>query len=820
MEYALLQKEARRYRGALLVEAVISERKLRALRTLFGALTAIAFSLFIGLFFAAFLPLASASAPSFSAFAQTYYPLAEGAFFLLLPCFLLLSFLYAFFSSSYFLDNESLLAESSTAPVLIRYEVAHILWRGMREPTLDFFSSRFGGAVALRAGIGSKELVSFLEKRQVPGKRFEIRREEEEPIDLGAFSAALLSYDEALGHFLDSLEISASDFIGAARWVSSIEGSNKASLRWWSRDALGRIPGVGKDWAYGETILLKRYAIEMSTHSAFISIGKGIQSTREVDEVESILSRGRDANVLLVGEGDVSKLAVLARLSSRIKQGVVLPPLAHKRIFIFDGVPFMSAMKEKALFETEFQKLLVEAVHIGNIILVLDHFDAFLEDAKALPSDLLSLLDPFLASSRIQIVAISELQAFRQRLEQQQKIREYFERVLVEEGERGGVISMLQGEAERIERVAGVLFTYPAIQALAESLERYFLEGDLPQRASHFLLELTEEMERKKTRIAGREDVLSFVSKKTGIAAGKPDGDERKKLLKLEEILHERIVGQEEAVGAVSRALRRTRTGLGSLDRPIGSFLFLGPTGVGKTKTAKALAQALFDDEEAMIRLDMSEYAAVEGLSRLIGTFESGKVGVLPALLRERPFGVLLLDEFEKTHKDVQDLFLQVLDEGFFTDASGRRVNARNLIIIATSNAGSDLIWKTIQEGRDLDKDAVVTDLVGRGIFRPELLSRFDDVVLFRPLREEELRAIAVLELEELAKRLKEKGIEFIVTDSLVDSLIRVGQDPKFGARPMRHAIQEKVEETIAKKILQGTVTAGSRIELSGAEIG
>ncbi|HEY4508457.1 MAG TPA: AAA family ATPase, partial [Candidatus Paceibacterota bacterium] len=206
-------------------------------------------------------------------------------------------------------------------------------------------------------------------------------------------------------------------------------------------------------------------------------------------------------------------------------------------------------------------------------------------------------------------------------------------------------------------------------------------------------------------------------------------------------------------------------------------------------------------------------------LNRLIGTFEGGKVGILASLLRERPYGVLLLDEFEKTNKDVHDLFLQVLDEGFFTDVSGKRVNARNLMIIATSNAGSDIIWQSLQEGKALDKDRVITEIINRGIFKPEFLNRFDGVILFHPLGAEHLRVIARLQLQKLAKRLAEKGLELVITDSLLDYLVSVGQDPKFGARPMNRAIQEKVEQKIAEKMLKGELSAGSRVELTANEL-
>jgi len=215
----------------------------------------------------------------------------------------------------------------------------------------------------------------------------------------------------------------------------------------------------------------------------------------------------------------------------------------------------------------------------------------------------------------------------------------------------------------------------------------------------------------------------------------------------------------------------------------------------------------------------MSEYHSDDALNRLIGTFEGGKAGVLASLLRERPYGVLLLDEFDKTNTEVHDLFLQILDEGFFTDVFGKRVNARNLMIIATSNAGSDLIWKMSQEKKPLNKDVIISEIINRAIFKPELLNRFDGVILFHPLHDEHLRLIARLQLKRLGERLKEKGLELIVTDPLVEYLVSAGQDPKFGARPMNRAIQEKVEQVIAEKMLRGEIAAGSLVELSETDL-
>jgi ATP-dependent Clp protease ATP-binding subunit ClpA len=253
----------------------------------------------------------------------------------------------------------------------------------------------------------------------------------------------------------------------------------------------------------------------------------------------------------------------------------------------------------------------------------------------------------------------------------------------------------------------------------------------------------------------------------------------------------------------------------------MGSFLFLGPTGVGKTETTKALADAFFGGEGAIIRLDMSEYKTIDALERLIGNFAIGKPGVLTSMLRDKPYGVLLLDEFEKTSKDVMDLFLQILDEGIFSDMSGRKVNARNLIIIATSNAGSEMIWKIVKEKGEnaINKDEIISYIVNQGIFKPELINRFDGAIIFKPLTRVYLAKIAELMMKKLNKRLVEKGLEVLITPELINALVERGTDPTFGARPMNRAIQDKIETMVADKILRGEAPAGTKIVFGSEDL-
>jgi ATP-dependent Clp protease ATP-binding subunit ClpC len=401
-------------------------------------------------------------------------------------------------------------------------------------------------------------------------------------------------------------------------------------------------------------------------------------------------------------------------------------------------------------------------------------------------------------------------------LEKNQIFMQHFENILIREIDDSNALKVLENELVRFER-EGLFFTYPALLAVVDGAERYFPDGVMPDKAIDLLLEIVPKLLSERKSLVEKGDVLGLIETKTGIPVGEVKAEEREKLLDLENILKARIVGQDEAVKTVSSAVRRARSGITNPDRPLGSFLFLGPTGVGKTETTKVLADVFFGESARILRLDMSEYSGADSVEKLIGSFGSGKEGVLSSLLRERQYGVLLLDEFEKTTPDVMNLFLQILDEGFFSDSSGRKVSARNLIIIATSNAGSDRIWSAMQAGKDLsrEKDAIVDDIVKSGVFKPELLNRFDGVVLFHPLTPAHLKRIAGLMLQKLHDRLAMQGINLAIDENLIDYVVGFGTDPKFGARPMNRAIQDKVEEAVARKILADSIPKGQEIRLN-----
>ena len=821
-----LKKSARNFRPAFLVERYITYRTMLSALRLFGNLSLIFLILFILAGFTGSISSLSLSLGSFFYSLPVFESKFRGLFFVSLSLWLAVFSIRAFYTSYRFKGIRTILKEPGIGESEgLTFTSANSLFSLLKDSFLRrFFSSEVGRIILFRLGIppnqlGTLFLASTSEDSRVSS--FSVPVSESERVFLETVAGAIFDYYGELRDFLASRSITRADFVGSAKWVEEEFSREENTFRWWGRDALGRIPGIGKDWAYGGAYALRRYAREISELAHYPSEEAGTSGVTAIKSLEAILARSREANALLLAEEGTPSLSVLALLAEKIKSGVILPPLEHKLIFVFDGNAFIDSTKEKIAFENGLGRLLSEAIRAGNIILVIPDLPSFFESARSIGSDAISIMEPFMSSPNIQIVGIASPSVFHATLEHNDKFMKSFEIVKLGAESAVEIVGSLFDTVARVENESGMYFTYPALRVVAESAERYFSEGALSDKTADLLAEIPPRMKETGRKIITTEDVLRVVKEKTGVPLGALGDEERKTLLKLEEVLRVRIVGQKEAVSAIANALRRARSGVGNPNRPMGSFLFLGPTGVGKTETTKALASAFFGDENRILRLDMSEYRTDDALERLIGSFERGKAGVFASMVRDKPYGVLLLDEFEKTNKEVLDLFLQILDEGFFTDAGGKKVNTRNLIIIATSNAGSDLIWKLIQEKNTLSehKSEIIDELVSGGIFKPELLNRFDGVILFHPLSESELRKVAELMLAKLNKRLLGKGISIIVNDAILDYLVSVGNDPKFGARAMNRAIQEKIEQIVALRIIRGEALPGSTIELRSEDI-
>ncbi|MFO7263038.1 MAG: ATP-dependent Clp protease ATP-binding subunit ClpC [Bacillaceae bacterium G1] len=605
---------------------------------------------------------------------------------------------------------------------------------------------------------------------------------------------------------------------------------------------------------------------------------------KEIERVIQVLSRRTKNNPVLIGEPGVGKTAIAEGLAQRIVDNDVPEILRNKRVMTLDMGTVVAGTKYRGEFEDRLKKIMDEIRQAGNIILFIDELHTLIGAGGAEGAiDASNILKPALARGELQCIGATTLDEYRKYIEKDAALERRFQPILVEQPTPEEAIKILQGLRDRYEAHHRVKITDEAIVQAVKLSDRYITDRFLPDKAIDLIDEaasrvrlrsytvppnlkeleqqveavrkekeaavqsqefekaaalrdkeqrLREELEETKAKwkeqqgqtdseVTG-DDIAEIVASWTGIPVKKLAEEESERLLNMENILHQRVIGQDEAVKAVARAIRRSRAGLKDPKRPIGSFIFLGPTGVGKTELARALAEALFGDEDAMVRIDMSEYMEKHSTSRLVGAppgyvgYEEG--GQLTEKVRRRPYSVVLLDEIEKAHPEVFNILLQVLEDGRLTDSKGRTVDFRNTVIIMTSNVGAETIRSskklgftvgTQQEYENM-RDRVMAEL--RKTFRPEFLNRIDEVIVFHALEETHIRQIASLMAKELQKRLKEQDMDFELTDAALDYLVKEGFDPIYGARPLRRAIQKNIEDKLSEEILKGTIQKGDKV--------
>jgi len=752
----------------------------------------------------------------FFSFSNLIYwaPKVWGVFFLGLAFYLAARMLEFYFNASYYFDNVALnryqpgdFFTFTVGRVLLNVKDGDIL-RG-------FLLSPVGRQIIRRCGISDQATRDYLAKRP-RGTYYKLPLSPDQVLKLRDLVKWLVTNDQDFSRWLAGFGINEAELIGAVGWVVYEIEYREYRKRWWSESNLSKLPGLAKDWGFGTTYYLDKYSWDLLYGLDYSSeLHEYSTRSEEVFQVENILSKQKEANVFIVADTTSERMDIVWHLVRRIKYGETNAALEHKRPVLFNTAVFMAHFKDKASVESELLKILKESQAAGNIILVFDNFAGLFQGFAGLGSDFISLVYPFLVSNAIQIIGLAGTEDFHHLLESNASLMATFDRIFLRPLPDESIIRSLEQTVWAIEKEHKLFFTYPALLAIVKSANNYFVVSDSGDKAVDLLTEIIPWAEGRSYHVIGEDEVAELVRGKIGVPIGKIQPAERESLLNLEQNLHQRVIGQEEAVNQVSNALRRARAGIRNEARPIGSFLFLGPTGVGKTETSKALAEVMFGNEDKMIRLDMSEYQTTEAVAKLIGSSATGQSGILADLVREHPYGVLLLDEFEKTPPAVHDLFLQIFDEGYFSDKSGKKVNLRNLIIIATSNAAADLIWQMVRSGQAPQEkvDELIDYIVQRAILKPELLNRFDAVVVFHPLRADELNKIASLMLSKLAKRLNSQGIDLLIKDKLAETVARLGSNEVFGARPMQRFIQDKIEQPIANAIISGIVASGNTVD-------
>ena len=638
------------------------------------------------------------------------------------------------------------------------------------------------------------------------------------------------------------------------------------------------------------TPTLDQYARDLTQYAKDGKLDPVLNRDDEIESVIGILSRRMKNNPCLIGEPGVGKTAIVDGLASRIVDGAVPDTLEQKRILTLDLSGMVAGSKYRGEFEERIKRALRETKAAGNILLFIDELHTVIGAGGAEGAiDASNILKPAMARGEIQVIGATTREEYRKHIEKDAALERRFQPVVIEEPSAVQTISMLKGLRSRYEEFHKVEITDAAIEAAVQLSERYLNDRYLPDKAIDLIDEAsakfhlqtvyaqsdrTQEYEKERedlyeqkeqALIAGdlervrellaaekklekkiekeeelkREQrqkkdkilpshIAQVVAKWTHIPVEQMEEAEKERLKKLDAILHERVVGQNDAVKAVARAIRRGRVGLKDPKRPIGSFLFLGPTGVGKTELSKALAEAVFGSEKDMIRVDMSEYMEKQSVSKMIGSppgyvgYEEG--GQLSEKVRRKPYSVLLFDEIEKAHPDVFNMLLQVLEDGHITDAHGKKVDFKNTIIIMTSNAGANRIIspktlgfgqaKTSEEEYQKMKEGVMEEV--KHIFKPEFINRVDEMIVFHALNKENIKDITKIMLKQFAKRVKNQmDMELCIADDVVDFISDKGFDKDYGARPIRRALQTELEDVLAEAVLMGDISIGDTVDVS-----
>ena len=690
--------------------------------------------------------------------------------------------------------------------------------------------------------------------------------------------AALLSDDESCAvSLLTELGVS------APMLLDELSGGSGSSRSYGSSAS----PKNAASSKNSSTPTLDQYGQDLTKKAKNNEIDPVIGREKEIERVIQILSRRTKNNPCLIGEPGVGKTAIAEGLALKIAQGEVPELLSDKRIVALDLTSMVAGTKYRGDFEERIKNCIEEVIKAKDVILFIDEVHNLIGTGSAEGAvDAANILKPSLARSELQVIGATTITEYRKYIEKDAALERRFQPVTVDEPSQAEAVEILKGLKDKYEAHHKVKITDEAIEAAVEMSSRYITDRFLPDKAIDLIdeaaskvrlsayvvpdhiKELEDDIKRvneekasavsaqdfetaaklrdsekelrsklttaraswkeETTRSTGEvtaHTVASIVSGWTGIPVSELTKEESQRLLEMEDELHKRIVGQNKAVSAVARAMRRGRCGLKDPKRPMGSFIFLGPTGVGKTELCKALGAAMFGDEDAVIRFDMSEFMEKHTVSRLVGSppgyvgYEEG--GQLTEKVRRKPYSVVLFDEIEKAHPDVFNMLLQILDDGILTDSQGRKVNFKNTIIIMTSNVGAKLIAggnKSIgfsgeNEGGALSDSKIYDAVMGelKNTFRPEFLNRVDEIIVFNQLTKEEIHEIAGRLLEQTKERLSGMKIDITFDDSVVDMVADKGFDPVYGARPLRRAIQTKVEDPLSEKMLEGAITEGKK---------
>lgn len=627
--------------------------------------------------------------------------------------------------------------------------------------------------------------------------------------------AALTKTSPVLAKLLPHLQLEEEDLPQLAQWylrLSELIKRHKKPLR---------NGGIARDWNFGYLRLLDRFGVNVSSQvGARGGMMVDLEAHRDaLDYIIQTFSSGGRQNVSLVGPLGVGKTTVVKALASELLRADADVPshLKFRQVFSLDASSLISAARGRGELEDLLGQILLEAYRAKNIILCLDDAELFFEEGVG-SVDVTNVILPILEGGALRIILTMDEQRWLQIAARNPALANVLNKVTLRPSEANETMLVMQDQLVMLEYQHKVTYMYQAIKEAMRLSDRYYYDQAQPGKALRLLETAAGFAE---NGLITTKSVQQSIERTQGVKVGAvSDNNEKERLLNLENLIHERMINQKRAVAVVSDALRRARAGVRNEQRPVGTFLFLGPTGTGKTELAKSLAAIYFGGEDRLIRIDLNEFVSADDVSRLIADGADDPMS-LSARVMKQPFSVILLDEIEKAHTSVLTALLQVLDEGILRDIKGREVSFRDTIFIATSNAGADQIRYHVEAGEDLEQfeEALQNELIRSGQFRPEFMNRFDEIVLFKPLGKEELYQIIDLILAGINKTLEPQKISVVVDDGAKDILVELGYDPQLGARPLRRAVQRSVESLIAKRMLSGEASPGDTIAITAGDI-
>ncbi|MDE2144841.1 MAG: ATP-dependent Clp protease ATP-binding subunit [Patescibacteria group bacterium] len=636
-----------------------------------------------------------------------------------------------------------------------------------------------------------------------------------EPADL--FAALRDAGDEKVSAVFDMFEISSGDleralifgrFNGPARLPSGLGGFSGPSFG-------VRHRYMNRAWTARPTPILDRYGFDLTDLALAGKTGFMVNHEDEYDRLLDILSRPTRPNALLVGDPGIGKETIIGHLAFMISKDEVPAPLFDKRLVVLD-ISGIVAGADQAEIEKRIETVFREINAAGNIILFIKDVHNLARTGGGSELNAADALIPYIASNDFPTIGTSYPKEYKEFIESNNSLNSAFQLINVRELNTDEAERVLVYDSLILERTYKTKISFAAVKTAVQLAHRYFGDKKLPSSADDLLKEALADVSHKRKKMLDADDIVAVAEKRINVPIHRPGKEEAETLLNMEKIIHERLVDQEQAVTAVARSLREYRSGLSRKGGPIAAFLFVGPTGVGKTELAKILSDIQFGSESAMARFDMSEYQDKQSVFRFIGSPDGSMSGDLTDRIIERPYSLVLLDEFEKAHPDILNLFLQVFDDGRLTDSAGRVADFQNSIIIATSNAHSDIINSALSSGESMDSVADYLKKKLTDVFKPELLNRFSRIIIFKSLSPDDLKSIARLQMAGLASSLKEaQDVDLTYDDEAVDLLVRLGYDPAFGARPLRGVISDKIKSILSEKILSGDIKKGGSVAVS-----